>query len=181
MGEPLDELSQVGDTHPSATALVGRGARRCLYVTKSNSDGIGIIRLSRGTGRQAGQTIAEALRDIDLSPVRVGGVEPAVHGASPNAIVASADGTRVYVAEAGLNSVAVLDTTNPERPVLIGRIPTGWYPTALELAGDGRTLYVVNAKGIAEDLPPTGATAPPSKVMSTAGSLASTSRSSRST
>jgi YVTN family beta-propeller protein len=171
LGATLDELNQVGDTHPSATALVGRGERRCLYVTKSNSDSIGIIRVRPGTGRQAGQTVAEALRELDLSPVKVGGAEPAVHGASPNAIVASADGTRVYVAEAGLNSVAVLDTKNPERPVLIGRIPTGWYPTALELAADGRTLYIVNAKGIAEDIPPTGATAPPSKVMSTAGSL----------
>jgi YVTN family beta-propeller protein len=171
MGAPLDELKQVGDTHPSATAMVARGERRYLYVTKSNSDRLGIIRLGKGTGGQAGQTVTEALRDVDLSPVTVGGAKPAVHGASPNAIVASVDGTRVYVAEAGLNSVAVLDTKNPERPALIGRIPTGWYPTALELTSDGRTLYIVNAKGIAEDLPPAGATAPPSKVMSTAGSL----------
>ena len=171
MGAPLDELNQVGDTHPSATALVGRGERRYLYVTKSNSDSLGIIRLSKGTGRLAGQTITKVLRGMDLSPVTVGGAKPAIHGASPNAIVASVDGARVYVAEAGLNSVAVLDTKNPERPALIGRIPTGWYPTALELSGDGRALYIVNAKGIAEDVVAKGATAPFSKVKGTAGSL----------
>lgn len=171
MGERLDELKQVGDTHPSATALVlGRG-RQYLYVVKSNSDRIGIVRLSRGAGRQAGQAVTEVLRDFDLSPVRVGGTEPAVHGSTPDAIVASADGTRVYVAEAGLNSVAVLDTRKPEAPVLVGRIPTGWYPTSVELSRDGKTLYVANAKGIAEDLAPSGGPAPPSKVMGTGKSL----------
>ncbi len=171
VGAPLDELNQVGDTHPSATTLVGRWGRQYLYVTKSNSDRLGIIRLGQGTGRVAGRIGAELLPDLDLSSIAVRGVEPAVHGASPNAIVASGDGARVYVAEAGLNSVAVLDTRNPARPVLLGRIPTGWYPTALELGGNGRTLYVVNAKGIAEDLGPSGSTVPPSQVMGTAGSL----------
>jgi YVTN family beta-propeller protein len=170
VGEPLDALNQVGDTHPSAMALVGRAGARCLYVTKSNSDAIGIIRL-RETTPDVGPVAADLLRDFDLSPVKVEGVEPALHGGSPNAIVASPDGRRAYVAEAGLNSVAVLDTSSPEAPSLIGRIPTGWYPTAIELSRDGGILYVANAKGVAEDLAPKGGTRPPSKVVSTAGSL----------
>src|SRR5262249_48969574 len=71
--------------------------------------------------------------------------------AYPNAIVASPDRSRVYVAEAGINAVAVLDTTLPLAPRLLGRILTGWYPTALEMSPDGRSLYIVNAKGIGED------------------------------
>ena len=35
-------------------------------------------------------------------------------------------------------------------------IPTGWYPTALALAGDDRTLYVVNTKGYGHDAGFTG-------------------------
>ncbi len=171
VGEPLDALNQVGDTHPSATALVGRGDRQYLYVTKSNADAVGIIRLGRMSGRDASPAAAGVLRDLDLSPVKVGGAEPALHGGSPNAIVVSPDGTRAYVAEAGLNSVAVLDTRNPEAPTLVGRIPAGWYPTALDLSRDGRFLYVANAKGIAEDLAPSGAPRPPSKVMATGGNL----------
>ena len=171
VGAPLDELNQVGDTHPSAAALVGRANPRYLYVAKSNSDAIGILRVGPAAGAKAGEASVEKLRDVDLSPVKVAGVDPAVHGAAPNAIVASADGRRVYVAEAGLNSVAVLDTTRPEAPRLLGRIPTGWYPTAVDLSRDGRFLYVANAKGIAEDLSPSGGSAPPSKVMGTAGSL----------
>ena len=38
-----------------------------------------------------------------------------VHGAYPNAVVVSPDNRRAYVAEAGLNSVAVLDLANPDR------------------------------------------------------------------
>ena len=43
--------------------------------------------------------------------------------------------------------MAVLDVRNPERPVLLGRIPTAWYPTAVEVSADGKTLYILNAKG----------------------------------
>src|SRR5262249_21640676 len=55
---------------------------------------------------------------------------------------------------------AMLDTTQPFEPKLIGRIPTGWYPTAITISADGKTLYVVSAKGIGEDSG--SAAAPPS-------------------
>jgi len=165
MGAPLDELYQVGDSHPCATALLSRGDTQYVYVTKANSDRIGIICLKKGTGGKAGQLVTEVKQDLDLSPVIVDGVKPAVHGAYPNAIIISRDGTRAYVAEAGINSVAVLDTRNPEKPKLLGRIPTGWYPSALELGADGKTLYILNAKGVGEDLGPAGAPPPPSKVV----------------
>ncbi len=162
VGEPLDELEQVGDAHPSAMVLVTRGGRQYLYVAKANSDAIGIIRLVRAAAN--GKVTTQVLPDFDLSPVKVAGVKPPVHGAYPNAIVVSPDQSRAYVAEAGLNSVAVLDVRAPDKPVLLGRIPTAWYPTAVEVSADGRTLYVISAKGIAEDLGPAGFTAPPSKV-----------------
>jgi YVTN family beta-propeller protein len=161
MGEPLDELEQVGDTHPSAMALVTRAGRQYLYVTKSNSDSLGIVRLVRGAD---GKVATQVRPDFDLSPVKVAGVKVPVHGAYPNAIVVTRDQSRAYVAEAGINAVAVLDVRNPEAPALLGRIPTAWYPTAVELSADGKTLYVLTAKGIAEDLGPAGFTAPPSKV-----------------
>jgi hypothetical protein len=61
------------------------------------------------------------------------------------------DERRLYVALAGIDAVAVLDTTDPVHPHRVGLIPTGWYPDALALSGDGRYLYVANAKGLAED------------------------------
>jgi YVTN family beta-propeller protein len=141
-GKDLDELYQVGDTHPSAMAMVRRGDTEVLYFTKSNSDALGRLLLPAN----------RSLPDFDLAPIALtleDGLE--VHGAYPNALAVSSDSTRLYVAEAGINSVAVLDTTDPMQPKLLGRIPTGWYPAALAVSADGGTLFVANAKGIASD------------------------------
>jgi YVTN family beta-propeller protein len=152
-GHQLDALRNVGDTHPSATAIVRRGGLEVLYVTKSNSDSIGLIRLDN----------FRKLPDLDLAPLSVRLADGhRVHGAYPQAIVAATDGSRAYVAEGGVNSVAVLDTGNPAHPALIGRIATGWYPSALALSRDGRVLYVVNMKGIGEDINPKTDLASPS-------------------
>jgi YVTN family beta-propeller protein len=178
LGRPLDALEQVGDTHPSATAIVRRGTTEVLYVARANDDSLGLIRVSDGV----------RLPDLDLSPVR-GSVlriayptktgafgrpvseseygirntqygaalffgkpqDPRLTGAYPNALAVSPDNQRVYVAEAGLNTVAVLDTSDPTQPKLLGYIPTGWYPTTVTISPDGHSLYVVNAKGIGED------------------------------
>jgi DNA-binding beta-propeller fold protein YncE len=50
--------------------------------------------------------------------------------------------------------VAVLDTSDLFAPKLIGRIPTGWWPAALAISPDDKFLYIVNAKGIGEDINP---------------------------
>src|SRR3954471_12832319 len=75
-------------------------------------------------------------------------------GSTPNALGISPDGLRLFVAEADNNAVAVFDIgsltkTSPANPAvappLLGRIPVGWYPSAISL--DGNDLLVVNAKG----------------------------------
>ena len=161
-GHALDELFHVGDTHPSATALVTRKHQRVLYVAKSNSDAIGLINVGSPDSAEGDDDEADGdVREFDLALLHVEGVHPEVHGTYPNALVVSPDQTRVYVAEAGINAVAVLDATKPMHPRLLGRIPTGWYPSGLALSPDGRALYVVNAKGVAEDAT-ANAPAPPS-------------------
>ncbi len=144
-GKPLDDLYQVGDTHPSATAIVRRGDTEVLYVAKANSDALGRILLGEN----------RALPDVDLSPVNLTAADGhPIHGAYPNALAVSPDHSTLYVAEAGLNSVAVLNTTDPLSPKLLGRIPTGWYPTAVTVSPDGAHLYIANAKGVGEDINP---------------------------
>src|SRR5271166_164039 len=143
-GHTLDSQNVVGDTHPSAMAIVRGGGKELVYITKSNSDAIAIMDLQ-------GNKIANV--NLPLIPP-VSALTKALHGTYPNAITVSPDNTRAYIAEAGINSVAVLDTTNPASPVLIGRIPTDWYPTGVVLSADGNTLYVLNAKGIGEDINP---------------------------
>ena len=70
---------------------------------------------------------------------------------SPNSIAVTPDGASAYVALGGDNAVAVLRYA-PQRPSrwrLAGLIPTGWYPMHVLLSGDGRTLHVVTARGLA--------------------------------
>lgn len=108
-GHALDDLYNVGDTHPSGTAIIRHQGAEVLYVTKSNSDSLGVVSLNGD----------RKLEDVDLSLRELGvSHEYRVHGGYPNAIVASPSQDRLYVAEAGLNSVAVLDTS---RSLQIGR------------------------------------------------------------
>ena len=143
-GHPLDDRDNVGDTHPSATVLVRRGFLEVEYVAKANSDSLGLILVSNN----------RKLGDMDLSPLSINTNGHVVHGSYPNALAVSPDNTRLYVAEAGLNSVAVLDVSNPTQPQLLGRIPTGWYPTGVTVDPSGQNLYITNAKGVGEDINP---------------------------
>src|SRR5215813_8491160 len=178
-GHELDELFNVGDTHPSATAIVHHGSLDVLYVAKSNNDSLGIITLHNKPGQQGARTGSGKdddggigrVEDFDLSPVSLALSDGhKVHGSYPNALAVSPDDQRLYVAEAGTNSVAVLDVNDPFKPRLMGRIPTGWYPTALALSPDGNDLFILNAKGIGEDINPRINTAvgtpPPSGIAS---------------
>jgi YVTN family beta-propeller protein len=160
-GKALDALYSVGDTHPSAMAVVKKGSLKVLYVAKSNDDSLGIVILNDNRKEP----------DFSLAPVNFTS-RPPVHGAYPNALAASPDNTRLYVAEAGLNSVAVLDVSAPLTPKLLGRIPTSWYLTGVAVSPDGHFLYISNAKGIGEDINPataTTGTAPPTGLASYSG------------
>jgi YVTN family beta-propeller protein len=54
------------------------------------------------------------------------------------------DMKRLYVAEAGVNAVGVIDK---ESGRVIGHLNTGWYPAAVALAPNRERLYIVNNKG----------------------------------
>src|SRR5262249_19293140 len=83
-------------------------------------------------------------------------------GATPNALALSADGTRLFAAEADANAVALFDLApaTADVPVargedgLAGRVPVGWYPTSLLALGD--TLLVASGKGLATGANPHG-------------------------
>ena len=122
--------------HPSALALNADGSR--LFVASGSTDRIAVV-----------DTRARRLvKHLDDPPP-----EGPAEGSTPNALVLSHDGRRLFVAEADANAVGVVelsaassnDTTARGNDLLAGRIPVGWYPTALAIAGD--TLWVVNGKG----------------------------------
>src|SRR5882724_56471 len=133
--------------HPSALLLNGSGSR--LFVASASTDRVVVV----DTG--ARKVLTELLDPPPSGPAE---------GATPNALALSADGTRLYVAEADANAVAVFDLSaataglpaggastgerKDREDRLAGRIPAGWYPTALlARGGTGGSLAVVNGKG----------------------------------
>ncbi len=110
--------------HPSALLL--HGAAHRLYVASASTDTIDVI--DTDTRR-----VVAHLTDPPPAGLR--------EGSTPNALALSMDGTRLFVAEADNNAVAVF-----RHDSLVGRIPVGWYPTAV-VADAGDTLLVVNGKG----------------------------------
>jgi YVTN family beta-propeller protein len=130
-----DGFRMVGGAQPAA--LVAMRTKPFAFVAMSNVDRIAAVSLAG-------------------PPVVVGGTEMRLfdrgpYGTQPSALVLSKDEKRLYVALAGINAIAVLDSSDPRHLHRLGLIPTGWYPTALALSHDGRTLFVVNAKGIGQD------------------------------
>jgi YVTN family beta-propeller protein len=130
-----DGVRFVGGAHPTAIATTPNGAY--AYVAMTNVDRIATVAL-RGTPRVVGGT---ELRLFARGP----------YGTQPAALALSKDGSRLYVALAGLDAVAVIDARDPVHLHRLGLIPTGWYPTALALAADDRTLYVLNTKGFGHE------------------------------
>jgi YVTN family beta-propeller protein len=128
---------QVG-RHPSALALSPDGSR--LFVASGSTDRITVV------DTRHGHVVAELPDAAPSGPSE---------GSTPDALAVSADAHRLYVAEADNNAVAVFDLTpstggygdgTVEADRLAGRIPVGWYPTALAVSGD--SLLVVNGKGL---------------------------------
>jgi YVTN family beta-propeller protein len=113
--------------HPAALLLNGDASR--LYVASASTDRVSLV-----------DTRTDAVAGEVVDTVPRGGGE----GSTPSALLLSPDEKRLFVAEADNNAVAEFDLSGGP-PVLLGRIPVGWYPSALALRGD--TLLVVNAKG----------------------------------
>jgi YVTN family beta-propeller protein len=134
LGARITEVSgqTLGGAAPSGVAAEAEAVYLALAhedaVVKVSADGsrlLGQVALSPFTG--------ERFQDREGRPLR---------GVMPSGAVAR-DG-RLYVAEAGINAVGVVDIKSMK---LIEQIPVGWNPSAVALSPDGETLYVVNTKG----------------------------------
>jgi YVTN family beta-propeller protein len=122
--------------HPSALLLNSSGSR--LFIASGSTDKIAVL-------DTRSQRVVTTLNDT--SPAGTG------EGSTPNALALSADGNRLFVAEADNNAIAVFDLSPIASDIdsatgtdaLAGRIPVGWYPSAIALVG--ADLIVVNGKG----------------------------------
>ncbi|MGA3106167.1 MAG: alkaline phosphatase family protein [Terriglobales bacterium] len=99
-----------------------------LYVANGDLDEIEVI---------------ETTKDAVTSRISVARPGYKYKGSNPNSLVLSPNGRSLYVTLGGENAVAVIDVASQK---LLGRIPTGWYPSSVSVSADGKTLYVVNMK-----------------------------------
>ena len=80
---------------------------------------------------------AETL-DASLSPA-------ALPGSTPNSLAVSPDETKLSVANAGNNNVAVFDVASAATPGRSALFRSGSYPTSVRVTPDGRRLLVASA------------------------------------
>jgi YVTN family beta-propeller protein len=127
VGQMVEDFPAVGGSSPNSVVATDR----YVFVSNGNNDCVSVIDLATNV----------VVKNIALSPdSRLG----TLRGIIPFGVALSPDKNRLYVAEAGINAVAVIDV--PTLAVL-GHIPTGWFPSKLKTSLDGKKLIVANAKG----------------------------------
>ncbi len=127
IGAPSDRDKTVGGSAPNFLAQQGTN----LYVSNGNNDLIERIDPSRG--------VIAIRRRIVPSPL-----VSDLRGVSTSGMTLSPDGRRLYVAELGINAIAVLDAITLE---VIGHIPTAWYPYRVTISPDGKQLACICFRG----------------------------------
>jgi len=153
------EADIVVGQHPTAITF-DKGSTR-LYVTNSNEDTVSVIDLTDAH---------KAAPELARIPVRPGNGLP--FGSMPNGLALSPDGGTLYVANGGNNAIAVVRLDDSARPassnpasvatqaptqaatqnaagnsMVVGFIPTEWFPVGVVVSADGKQLYVANNKG----------------------------------
>jgi YVTN family beta-propeller protein len=122
----------VGGAAPAGVAA----AEDAVYVALAHEDAVAKV---SADGRRL-------LAQTELSPFTGARFQDAqgrpLRGVMPSGLTVREG--RVYVAEAGIDAVGVLDAATLQ---VVEHIPTGWNPSAVALSPDGKTLYVVNTKG----------------------------------
>lgn len=123
-GEPFGVWS-AGGSSPSGLAVTPSA----IYVSNANQDSVTVVD-------------AITLRVRATIELRIEGLE-AYRGVLPVGMAIDLLSGRLLVAEAGINSIGVIDISSNK---VVGRIPAGWFPSSVA-ARDGK-VFVASAKGI---------------------------------
>jgi YVTN family beta-propeller protein len=123
VGQRVDGLAATGTSAPAAVLADGKR----VWVSNNHSDTVALV--------EGGRVLAT----IPLTPT------PAardLRGVQPFGLALSPDRRTLFVAESGLNAVAVIDTATRR---VLGHLPTGWLPS--KVVATASMLYVANARG----------------------------------
>ena len=127
VGQMVEDFPAVGGASPNS--LVATNDH--VFVSNGNNDCISVIDTKKDT----------VVNTIFIKPddrMRK------FRGIIPFGLALSPDAKKLFVAEAGINAVGVIDIGEQK---VIGHIPTAWFPSKLKVSPDGKKLIVANAKG----------------------------------
>ncbi|MCP3930964.1 MAG: bifunctional YncE family protein/alkaline phosphatase family protein [Bacteroidetes bacterium] len=127
VGALVEDIPAVGGSSPNSMVATDE----FVFVSNGNNDNISVISLEKDT----------VVNTIYLKPddrIRQ------FRGVIPFGLALSPDQKRLYVAESGINAVAVINVSTQK---VLGHIPTGWFPSKVEVSKDGKKLIITNAKG----------------------------------
>ncbi len=127
VGEIIEGIPAVGGASPNSLAATDR----YVFVSNGSNDNISVIDLITDTiSTEIPLKLHDAVRQF--------------RGVIPFGLTVSPDQKRLYAAESGVNAIGVIDIPTLK---VIGHIPSGWFPSKLEVTPDGKSLVVSNAKG----------------------------------
>ncbi len=127
VGAMVDGVPAVGGSSPNSLAAT----EDYVFVSNGNNDNISVVDIHSDS----------IVHHIYLKP---DAQMQSFRGVIPFGLDVSPDQKRLYVAEAGINAVGVVDIPSMK---VIGHIPTGWFPAKLKVSNDGKKLIVTSAKG----------------------------------
>ena len=127
VGARVEGIPAVGGSSPNSMVATDK----YVFVSNATNDNISVISSEKDT----------VIRTIYLKPdERI----KQFRGVIPFGLALSPDQKRLYVAESGINAVAVINIPNFK---VLGHIPTGWFPSKVKISKDGKKMIVANAKG----------------------------------
>ncbi len=132
LGQTIQYGKAIGGAAPSAVVA----GQDHVYVALAHEDAVALV--SPDGAALQGSIALSPFADASFPGRR----QQPLRGVMPSGLALGRD--RLYVTEAGINAVAVIDTATQQ---VMGHIPVGWNPSAVSLSPDGKQLFVVNTKG----------------------------------
>jgi len=127
VGDLIEGIPAVGGSSPNSLAVTDN----YVFASNGTNDNISVIDIVH-------DKIAATI------PLKLDPAVKQFRGVIPFGLAVSPDQKRLFVAESGVNAIGVIDIPTL---TVTGHIPTGWFPSKLEVTPDGKTLVVSNAKG----------------------------------
>lgn len=127
VGQMVEGIPAVGGSSPNSLVAT----TDWLFVSNGNNDNITVIDIKTD----------KAVAEIFLKPDET---IKQFRGIIPFGLAVSPDEKQLFVAEAGINAIGVIELPSFK---VKGHIPAGWFPSKLKITPDGKTVVVANAKG----------------------------------